>query len=118
MTTTVKNKQLPYLKDTGLDGKKLYTPNEWMERLRHYIKRFIISIKNRTFRESNTDKEQTDGKRTRIMTRLYLGSWIVTNREHNQRRVQHGPRHNNYGKITTTFQRLLHSQVYRSFSDL
>ena len=30
---------LPYLEDTGLIGKKLYTPKEWTERLRHYIKR-------------------------------------------------------------------------------
>ena len=31
--------QLPYLEDTGLDGKKIYTPKEWTERYRHYIKR-------------------------------------------------------------------------------
>ena len=31
--------QLPYLEDTGLDGKKIYTPKEWTERFRHYIKR-------------------------------------------------------------------------------
>ena len=31
--------QLPYLENTGLDGKKLYTPKEWTERFRHYIKR-------------------------------------------------------------------------------
>ena len=38
--------QLPYLEDTGLDGKKLYTPKEWTERLRHYIKRiYNIDIK-------------------------------------------------------------------------
>ena len=39
MTTTKSNILLPYLEDTGLDGKKLYTPKEWTERLRHYIKR-------------------------------------------------------------------------------
>ena len=33
MTTT--NIKLPYLEDTGLDGKKLYTPREWTERFRH-----------------------------------------------------------------------------------
>ena len=37
--TAVKNTQLPYLDDTGIDGKKLYTPKEWTERMRHYIKR-------------------------------------------------------------------------------
>ena len=31
--------QLPYLEDTGLDGKKVYTPKEWTERFRPYIKR-------------------------------------------------------------------------------
>ena len=30
--------QLPHLEDIGLDGKKLYTPKEWTERFRHYIK--------------------------------------------------------------------------------
>ena len=31
--------QLSYLEDTGLDGKKIYTPKEWTERFRHNIKR-------------------------------------------------------------------------------
>ena len=39
MTTTKSNILLPYLEDTGLDGKKLYTLKEWTERLRHYTKR-------------------------------------------------------------------------------
>ena len=39
MATTKSSILLPYLEDTGLDGKKLYTPKEWTERLRHYIKR-------------------------------------------------------------------------------
>ena len=38
MTTTTKI-QLPYLEDTRLDGKKMYTPRERTERFRHYIKR-------------------------------------------------------------------------------
>ena len=38
--------QLPYLEDTGLDGKKIYTPREWTERLPYYIKRIHnINIK-------------------------------------------------------------------------
>ena len=46
MTTTKNNILLPYLEDTGLDGKKLYTPKEWTEQLRHYIKRITnIDIK-------------------------------------------------------------------------
>ena len=39
MTTTKSNILLPYLEDTGLDRKKIYTPKEWTERLRHNIKR-------------------------------------------------------------------------------
>ena len=46
MATTKNNIVLPYLEDTGLDGKKLYTPKEWTERLRHYIHRiYNIDIK-------------------------------------------------------------------------
>ena len=46
MTTVKNNIQLPYLEDTGLDGKKLYVPKKWTERLRHYIKRiYDIDIK-------------------------------------------------------------------------
>ena len=46
MATARSNIQLPYLEDTGLDGKKLYTPKEWTEQLRHYIKRiYDIDIK-------------------------------------------------------------------------
>ena len=46
MTTTKNNILLPYLEDTRLDGKKLYIPKEWTERLRHYIKRmYNIDIK-------------------------------------------------------------------------
>ena len=45
MTTT--NIKLPYLDDTGLDGKKLYTPKEWTEIFRHY-----------TIRINNVDTKQ------------------------------------------------------------
>ena len=38
MATTNNEILLPYLEDTGTDGNKLYTPKEWTERLRHYIK--------------------------------------------------------------------------------
>ena len=49
MTTTKSNILLPYLEDTGLDGNKLYTPKEWTERLRHYIKRIHDIDKNRLY---------------------------------------------------------------------
>ena len=42
MKRTTNNKLLPYLEDTGLDGKKLYTPKEWTERTGHYTKRIDI----------------------------------------------------------------------------
>ena len=43
--------QLPYLEDTGYDGKKLYTLKERTERLRHYMKR----IHNIDIRQILTD---------------------------------------------------------------
>ena len=46
MTATTSKIQIPYVEDFGFDGKKLYTPKEWTERLRHYIKRiYNIDIK-------------------------------------------------------------------------
>ena len=48
---TAKKIQLPYLEDTGLDGKKIYTPREWTERFRHYVKR----IHNIDIKEILTD---------------------------------------------------------------
>ena len=46
MTITTNKIQLPFLEDTGLDRRKLYTPKEWTERLRHYIERiYNIDIK-------------------------------------------------------------------------
>ena len=39
MAATTNNILLPYHEDTGLDSKKLYTPKEWTERIRNYIKR-------------------------------------------------------------------------------
>ena len=39
MTTTINNILLPHVEDTRINGKKLFTTNEWTERLRHYIKR-------------------------------------------------------------------------------
>ena len=57
MTTTKSNILLPYLEDTGLDGKKLYTPKEWTERLRHYIKRIHdIDKKTGFIRGNNVNK--------------------------------------------------------------
>ena len=38
MATATKIK-LPYLEDTGVDRKKIYTPREWTDRFRHYVKR-------------------------------------------------------------------------------
>ena len=47
MTATTNNNLLPYLEDTGHDGKKLYTPKEWTERMGHYIKRlYDIDVKS------------------------------------------------------------------------
>ena len=61
MTTTTNNILLPYLEDTGLDGKILYTPKGWTERMRHYIKRIEIkpALSGETIPTNNgwTEKE-------------------------------------------------------------
>ena len=45
MTNT--NIRLPYLEDTGIDEKKLYSPKELTERFRHYKKRmYNLDIKH------------------------------------------------------------------------
>ena len=68
MATTTKI-QLPYLEDTGLDGKKIYTPREWTERFRHYVKR----IHNIDIKQILTDDTvPTDG------------NWIQKNQKSNR----------------------------------
>ena len=56
MTSTA-SIRLPYLEDTGLDGKKLYTHKEWIDRYRHYIKR----IKNTDITQILTDATVPSG---------------------------------------------------------
>ena len=66
MTATTNNILLPYPEDTGLDGKKLYTPKEWTERMGHYIKRIhdidikpALSSENIPTNNGWTEKEPT-----------------------------------------------------------
>ena len=67
MTTTTSNIQLPYLEGTGLDGKKLYTPIEWTERLRHYVKRiYNIDIKSALSGETKTPTRNRTKKEPEI----------------------------------------------------
>ena len=78
MITINNNKQLPYLEDTGLDGKKLYSPKEWTERLRHYIERiYDIEIKpaqsGETIPTSNRWTEKTGNK-----SKSYRGSRTIS----------------------------------------
>ena len=77
MTATTSNMQLPYLENTRLDGKKLYTPKEWTERL--YQTDLQYRYTTGIIRGNNTDQPQLDTKRTRNKTRPYLGSWSVSN---------------------------------------
>ena len=49
MTTTT-NIILPYLEDTGVNGKKLFTPKEWTERFRHCTKETIMWTSNKYLR--------------------------------------------------------------------
>ena len=58
------NITVPYLEDTGLDGKKIYTPREWTERFRHYIKRIHdIDIKPILTEGKITDPNWTEKKK-------------------------------------------------------
>ena len=111
MATTTNNILLPYLEDTGLDGKKLYTPKEWTERMRHYIKRIHdIDIKpalsGETMPTNNGWTEKTHNK-----TRFHLGSRTIRDRNNLKRRIQHRSRHDQHWKINTAIQRLLHAET-------
>ena len=65
--------QLPYLEDTGLDGKKLYTPKEWTERLRHYIKR-IYNIDIKPILTDDTYQPETRGiQKSQISDKILSG---------------------------------------------
>ena len=61
--------QLPYLEDTVLDGKKLYTPKKWNEQFRHYIKRIhnidikqILTYDTAPIDENGNTKNQKSDK--------------------------------------------------------
>ena len=63
MTTSKNNKLLPYLED----GIKLYTPKEWTERLRNYIKRiYNIHINPRKSGETTPTKNEWTIKQPEI----------------------------------------------------
>ena len=50
------------MEDTGLDGKEIYTPREWTDRFRHYIKRIHnIDIKP-VFTEGKITDPNSNGK--------------------------------------------------------
>ena len=83
MATTTNNILLPYLEDTGLDGKKLYIPKEWTKRMRHYIKRIHdIDIKPAL----SGYEQRMDGKGTHDKTRIYLGSRTIRDRNNLKKR--------------------------------
>ena len=64
--------QLPYLEDTGLDGKKLYTPKEWTERFRHNTKRIhIIDIKPILTEDTVPTEDPWDTKEPEIDKTLF-----------------------------------------------
>ena len=49
--TPAKNTQLPYLEDIGIVVKKLYTPEEWTERIRTTSKQPKISRSDKYYPE-------------------------------------------------------------------
>ena len=67
--------QLPYLEDTELDGKKIYTPNEGTERFRHYIKRIHnIDIKPILTDDTKLTGDQWDTKEPQIKQDFIWGA--------------------------------------------
>ena len=67
--------QLPYLEDTELDGKKIYTPNEVTERFRHYIKRIHnIDIKPILTDDTKLTGDQWDTKEPQIKQDFIWGA--------------------------------------------
>ena len=67
--------QLPYLEDTGLDGKKLYTPEEWTKIFRHYIKRIHnIDIKQILTDDTVPTGDPWDTKETEIRQDFIWGA--------------------------------------------
>ena len=84
--------QLPYLEDIRLDGKILYTPKEWTERFRHYIKRIhSIDIKQILTDDTVLTGDPWDTKEPEIRPRFYLGRRTVGNRGYHKRQTQYGP---------------------------
>ena len=73
MTTT--HIKLPYLEDTGLDGKKLYTPRECTERFRHFTKRILnMDIKQILTDDTVPTGDQWDTKETKIRQNFICGA--------------------------------------------
>ena len=82
--------QLPYLKDTGLDGKKIYTPEESTERFQQYIKRIHnIDIKPILTDDTVPTGDPRDTKEPESRQDLIWGAGssaieIITKREFNR----------------------------------
>ena len=76
--------QLPYLEDTGLDGKKLYTPKEWTERFRHYTKRIHnIDIKSILTDDTVPSGDPRDTKDQKLDKTLFGGRRLKLSRKAN-----------------------------------
>ena len=103
MTTTTSNIQVPYLEDTGLDGKKIYTPKEWTEQLRHYIKQiFDIDTKPALSGETVPTSNRWTEKEPELRQDLIWGAGPSAIGNIIERRIYHVPRHDKHGKTTTT----------------
>ena len=108
MATTKSNILLPYLEDTGLDGKKIYTPKEWTERLRHYIKRIhAIDIKPALSGETMPTSTEWTAKESEIRQEFIWGAGpsaieTITKGEFNKTPTLSTPKDlSNYSKTIT-----------------
>ena len=111
MTTTTNNKLLPCLEDTGLEGKKQYTPKERTERLQHYIKRvYDIGIKPTLSCETIRPNNKWTQKEPEIRQDFIWGAGLIAiatiTRENSIQILLH-----HYRETYTTIQRLLHAQT-------
>ena len=88
MTATTNNILLPYIEDTGLDGKNLYTSKEKTERMIHHIKR-IQDIDIKPALSDSTNEEGMEAKRTHINKKIYLGRRTFRDGDDYKQRVQH-----------------------------
>ena len=109
MTTTTNNILLPYFKNTGIDGKIIYTQR--MNRTNETLYQTSPWHRYETGKTINTNERRIDGKRTHDKTGFYLGSRAIRDRNHHKRGIQYSPGHHQHRKTHTTIQTVLDAKT-------